>query len=851
MGNSLSSSQQKIARSHRAKDNPTMINIIAILLLAASPLFAQGVRLDSNAFTVSGSVPLGAYAPILAIPGSTVLIYTDAATTVLATTYTDTTLGTACPLSPRPLQATLPGSAQCISLTTQTGGFGFNLSAGNYWYTITTPNGAVQGPYAITAYGPAGGYTYDANFANFTNACNAAGGGTLALTRHWTGLATQAINCQVLPFAGGSLQPSSGQTLTLSQFPSAGALPWIDTSLGGIVAFSPPAGPVNINWIVGTSVVSSAGGTGDTSFAGLTGANNSLPSFTTGAGTFHVGSIQLGGTGLNGAYRLAQTFNLSPRVTLIGSDTGATTIQVPISGGFTGSYMINVPNLLTSAVPNANFYSGVKNVYLDACIVNDTATGCLTSALVNGLKWLASIGSTLHHMWVVVGGNSTAYVVGGSGGGNDNTSGHDNTAQMMATGSSGGSGSTMHAHGWDFPTTGNASTFSHYQYNAKLQGLGLGTLAPNCDNQPSIHIGQASMGIHFDVVDAENDPCVFGIDFASTNISITGLKAHMDCLDPLAGGVLCPQLAPYVGYVSPSAVKINIDGKQYGHAHSIELFDPWTPLTTYTATCPGFTEAAIAQSASCLYGIQASSNSVVDSNGCAQQITTGGISGSAPPSWDSTTNTCSPGSTTTDGTAIWTDRGLPIQCNPYLGIVRNCWVPNINTSAANNGQNYQSLLNGPAGSSSTTDTTPYYFSFDSGQFFNAPEPWVAGSLIGANMNTTADQMIPINWPKGANGFIPQAVLFFDTSVPLTTAEGGVYLATGKAGCAIVPNTQTYSAIDGVTVYALNPALASCVSGASVGSFLVQPYQPLYLSLSTPQGTAATINVYIYGKFLYY
>jgi hypothetical protein len=126
------------------------------LLLFLLPLvaFGQASRFDGYVFTTTGTTPPGAYAPVLAIPGATIKVYTNAGASTLATTYTDGTEGTTCPTS---AQVVLSGTSSCVSTSDAQGNFGFWIAAGNYWYTETLPNLTVFGPFPITPGGSGGG----------------------------------------------------------------------------------------------------------------------------------------------------------------------------------------------------------------------------------------------------------------------------------------------------------------------------------------------------------------------------------------------------------------------------------------------------------------------------------------------------------------------------------------------------------------------------------------------------------------------------------------------------------------------------------------------------------------------
>lgn len=102
-----------------------------------------------------------------------------------------------------------------------------------------------------------------------------------------------------------------------------------------------------------------------------------------------------------------------------------------------------------------------------------------------------------------------------------------------------------------------------------------------------------------------------------------------------------------------------------------------------------------------------------------------------------------------------------------------------------------------------------------------------------NMNSTADQAIILpsaNW-------IPTAIVVTNASVSLTTAAGGIYTAAAKGGTALVTAGQVYSALTANTKQ-VALTLAN-TDRQTVGT--------IYLSLTTPQGGAATADIYIYGR----
>lgn len=126
---------------------------------------------------------------------------------------------------------------------------------------------------------------------------------------------------------------------------------------------------------------------------------------------------------------------------------------------------------------------------------------------------------------------------------------------------------------------------------------------------------------------------------------------------------------------------------------------------------------------------------------------------------------------------------------------------------------------------------------------------VIAKLIGANFNVTTDQELPIQISddddvvtEHEGDYIVDSIIVRNASTSLTTAVGGVYTAAAKGGSAIVAAGQVYSALTSAVKWKAltlaSIALTDVLNGAS---------STLYLSLSTPQGAAATADVYVYGR----
>jgi hypothetical protein len=115
---------------------------------------------------------------------------------------------------------------------------------------------------------------------------------------------------------------------------------------------------------------------------------------------------------------------------------------------------------------------------------------------------------------------------------------------------------------------------------------------------------------------------------------------------------------------------------------------------------------------------------------------------------------------------------------------------------------------------------------------------VLGRLVGADFNLATDQAITIYAPR----YIIRKITVYNASVNMTTAAGGVYPTTSKGGTAIVAAGQVYTALTGSTKY------VDLTLTASVGTDR-NTAQTIYLSLTTPQGVAATATVDVIGDVM--
>ncbi len=117
-----------------------------------------------------------------------------------------------------------------------------------------------------------------------------------------------------------------------------------------------------------------------------------------------------------------------------------------------------------------------------------------------------------------------------------------------------------------------------------------------------------------------------------------------------------------------------------------------------------------------------------------------------------------------------------------------------------------------------------------------------GQLISANMNSTGDQQIVIF--SAPAKYIIRRIVATNASISLSTAAGGIYPAVSKGGTAIVAAAQAYS---GLTTSAKFVDLTVASAYTTGGDVLT--VKSIYLSLTTPQGAAATADIYVYGDII--
>lgn len=125
-----------------------------------------------------------------------------------------------------------------------------------------------------------------------------------------------------------------------------------------------------------------------------------------------------------------------------------------------------------------------------------------------------------------------------------------------------------------------------------------------------------------------------------------------------------------------------------------------------------------------------------------------------------------------------------------------------------------------------------------------------GQKIAANMNVTTDQNIPLVLSAGFTRWKLDKIVVSNPSISLTTAAGGVYPAAAKGGTPVVAAAQAYAGLTAAPPAAgssLDLTLAATVPTIEFGA--TQTALGLFFALTTPQGAAATADIYVYGRML--
>jgi hypothetical protein len=112
-------------------------------------------------------------------------------------------------------------------------------------------------------------------------------------------------------------------------------------------------------------------------------------------------------------------------------------------------------------------------------------------------------------------------------------------------------------------------------------------------------------------------------------------------------------------------------------------------------------------------------------------------------------------------------------------------------------------------------------------------------LIGADMNSTADQ--PFTKVGVFTSYVTLNCRVTNSSAAASTAIGGIYTGASKTGISLISAGTGYTGITGAS----QGQGVGVSNGAGAGVLTDTPI----LSLTTPQGSAATVDYYILGETL--
>lgn len=122
-----------------------------------------------------------------------------------------------------------------------------------------------------------------------------------------------------------------------------------------------------------------------------------------------------------------------------------------------------------------------------------------------------------------------------------------------------------------------------------------------------------------------------------------------------------------------------------------------------------------------------------------------------------------------------------------------------------------------------------------------------GTLISANFNTTADQAITLS---GSSAFVVTEIIVTNCSATPTAAQGTFYTAASKGGYTLFGGAASspWGALTAPTVATVDNSTSASGSNSGKSLYCVTSCM-IYLSLTTPQGSPLTCDIYPMGDDL--
>lgn len=118
-------------------------------------------------------------------------------------------------------------------------------------------------------------------------------------------------------------------------------------------------------------------------------------------------------------------------------------------------------------------------------------------------------------------------------------------------------------------------------------------------------------------------------------------------------------------------------------------------------------------------------------------------------------------------------------------------------------------------------------------------------LRGLDINSTANTDVAITIPNGTRKWTPTMIVWTNASANLSggSAQVGIYTSTAEGGTAIV--TKGINSL--ISLTATTKMIKPTIAAAATADVLTA--STLYAHIDVANGSAATIDVYIYGNIL--